>query len=369
MHRLKRWYPLLAYSSVGYSKPSIIILILWSDQGHSSGEIAAAYTAGILTMHQAMFIAFHRGLIAAKFRKSYPEMKGGMLAVGMPLDDISPLLDALHGGRIDIACVNSATSVTVSGDENTISELQRTLDKLGHFSRRLRVDIAYHSYHMKLIAHNYRLALGEVAPATLCAQNTSFFSSLLGKKADTEAFTTDYWVKNLTNPVQFAQALQDLLISEADNPHILIEIGPHSALQGPIKHSLKSISLSGHSNIEYFATLVRNVDATDSALLLASNLFVRGVPLKLHEINFSQTKHVPKFLDDLFTYPWQHITPYRHLSRTTRNYLYHRFPRSDFIGHLNESSNSIEPFWTNILRVEDLPWLSHHQFRKFFLFP
>jgi acyl transferase domain-containing protein len=48
--------------------------------GHSSGEIAAAYAAGLLSASDALSIAFHRGKAVANLKKQHPELEGGMLA-------------------------------------------------------------------------------------------------------------------------------------------------------------------------------------------------------------------------------------------------------------------------------------------------
>ena len=50
--------------------------------GHSSGEIAAAYAGGAITLEDAMAIAYHRGQVASKMKLNHPDLRGGMLAVG-----------------------------------------------------------------------------------------------------------------------------------------------------------------------------------------------------------------------------------------------------------------------------------------------
>lgn len=106
--------------------------------GHSSGEIAAAYTANAITATAAIIIAYYRGQ-ATKNQKR----PGGMLAVGMGKEAITPYL--IEG--VVVACVNSPNSVTLSGDEEPISKIAEAIkdkqpDVLIH---RLKVGIAYHS--------------------------------------------------------------------------------------------------------------------------------------------------------------------------------------------------------------------------------
>lgn len=106
--------------------------------GHSSGEIAAAYAAGAIGMKEALLVAFYRGVASAEQRRP-----GAMAAVGLGRDDVSDLLV----GNVTIACENSRSSVTISGDA---SEVDEVLDRVRQYrpqalARKLKVDRAYHS--------------------------------------------------------------------------------------------------------------------------------------------------------------------------------------------------------------------------------
>ena len=107
--------------------------------GHSSGEIAAAYASGALTLQEAIVVAYLRGLA---FTKQYIR-PGAMAAVGLGRDDVGPYL--VDG--IVIACENSPVSITLSGDKDKIDAvIERILhDSPDVFARRLRVEMAYHS--------------------------------------------------------------------------------------------------------------------------------------------------------------------------------------------------------------------------------
>ena len=106
--------------------------------GHSSGEIAASYAAGLLSAEEAILVAYYRGQLAS----SVPH-EGAMAAVGMGSQDVQALL--LEG--VVIACENSPTSVTISGDSDKIELVIKKIqsERPGTFCRRLRVGVAYHS--------------------------------------------------------------------------------------------------------------------------------------------------------------------------------------------------------------------------------
>lgn len=106
--------------------------------GHSSGEIAAAYAAGALSMREAIIVAFYRGYVC-----SNPQNRGGMAAIGLGRSGVQPYL--VPGVRI--ACENSSKSVTLSGDVQPLEECMAAIkeDHPDTFVRKLQVEMAYHS--------------------------------------------------------------------------------------------------------------------------------------------------------------------------------------------------------------------------------
>lgn len=82
--------------------------------GHSSGELAAAYAAGALSAKDAIVAAFYRGQVCKT-----TEETGGMAAVGLGKEDVSPYL----ASGVRIACENSGSNVTLSGDLEVLEEV------------------------------------------------------------------------------------------------------------------------------------------------------------------------------------------------------------------------------------------------------
>lgn len=114
--------------------------------GHSSGEIAAAYACGALTMEEAIVCAYLRGkvlVVEGTGTTTAGAIPGAMAAVGLGATDIQPYL--VDG--VVVACENSPSSTTLSGDEEKIVQVLETLgrDRPDLFARRLQVDMAYHS--------------------------------------------------------------------------------------------------------------------------------------------------------------------------------------------------------------------------------
>ena len=106
--------------------------------GHSSGEIAAAYAAGALSKEGALITAYYRGFVCKKLTKT-----GGMAAIGLGKSEVQPFLVDGMG----IACENSGSSVTLSGDLEALEQAMGAI-KDQHdqaFMRKLQVEMAYHS--------------------------------------------------------------------------------------------------------------------------------------------------------------------------------------------------------------------------------
>lgn len=107
--------------------------------GHSSGEIAAAYAAGALSVHEAITIAYYRGYAAADSKR-----RGGMAAIGLGREQVE---ERYCSNSVVVACENSASSVTISGDEDALDLVLQSIkaDWPEKLARKLRVEKAYHS--------------------------------------------------------------------------------------------------------------------------------------------------------------------------------------------------------------------------------
>ena len=107
--------------------------------GHSVGEVAAAYLAGVFSLEDAVRVIYHRG----RCMELAPE-RGRMLAAGVSPDDAANIL-APYGDRIALAAVNGPSSVTLSGESGPLEEIAGRLEARGVFCRFLRVRYAFHS--------------------------------------------------------------------------------------------------------------------------------------------------------------------------------------------------------------------------------
>ena len=111
--------------------------------GHSVGEAAAACVAGALSLPDAVRVIFNRSRLQHTVRG-----QGGMLAVGLPVEEIGSLLDR-HRGQVDVAAVNSPRAITLSGSVEALGAIARALEPSGVFCRPLQVEVPYHGPQME----------------------------------------------------------------------------------------------------------------------------------------------------------------------------------------------------------------------------
>lgn len=338
--------------------------------GHSSGEIAAAYAAGALTFESAMAAAYYRGQAIIELKETHPHLRGSMMAVGAGAEELKPMLKTLNekgGEQAVVACENSPSSTTLSGDEAAIDRVGTMFKNKGVFNRKLFVDVAYHSPHMKLIGPSYLASVRDIeAPAGMASSDVEFFSSLRGCKISLDELGPQYWVDNLTQAVRFSTSLQSLFAGY--RPDILVEIGPHAALKGPIMQTLKKLGPAA-TKISYLPSLVRGQDATRTCLETAGQLFVRGYPLNFFEVNHHREENEkPELVPSLYTYPWSR-QKYWYESRLAKQHRLKPFARNDLLGTLADWSNDLEPTWRNVVRTDDLPWLKQYQVQSRMVFP
>ncbi|RAO66013.1 uncharacterized protein BHQ10_002025 [Talaromyces amestolkiae] len=340
--------------------------------GHSSGEVAAAYAAGILNHKDALTISYYKGFVSGWCKETLPS-KGAMLAVGLGEKEIMRYLQSCHSGRCVIGCVNSPSSLTLSGDELAIMEIQEMLDKDSVFNRRLKVDIAYHSHHMKAISDRFLQCLDGLMVKP--PQNSvRFFSSVTGSE-EFLPLSAKYWVDNLISQVRFAPALETLTrmhFESSSESLVLLEIGPHAALQGPIRQILTSAGPRS-SKWLYSPTLVRNKDAHVAALEMVASLFESGIKINI-PANFSRPENyclqlrLPVLLN-LPPYSWDHSNQYWHEGRLSKEYRFRQHAPHDLLGLRLTGTSTIEPIFRHILNVDDFPWLKEHIIDGFALYP
>ncbi|WP_410600943.1 type I polyketide synthase [Amycolatopsis sp. lyj-90] len=181
--------------------------------GHSVGEIAAAYAAGVLSLSDACRLVATR----ARLMQALP-VGGAMAAINAPEAEV---LESLEPG-VSIAAVNGAESVVVSGEADAVERVVARWKEQGRRARRLRVSHAFHSAAMDPVLDE----LGEVAAGLAYERPELLWAGALTGElvADCEA---EYWPAQTRDAVRFADAVAALV---EQGISVFLEVGPDGSL-------------------------------------------------------------------------------------------------------------------------------------------
>ncbi|KAK7214382.1 hypothetical protein V2G26_002385 [Clonostachys chloroleuca] len=374
--------------------------------GHSSGEIAAAYAVGALSLEAASVVSYFRGQLAGTLAGS----SGAMMSVNLDQENARQLLDEMASRNGDaepplqsvhVACINSPPA-------RSGWNIRPKVNTGG---------LSYHTPAMNAIASKYLEALSSaqamISNAERGNKNTGIpmISSVTGKVATVKSLSSaQYWVDNLVSPVRFLQAMRtiagdnialtgDLSFVGFDPQTItdVIEVGPHSALRRPINDTLQlsaegDVSTQSPSsrkrNIRYQSTLVRGKSSLNTTLDLVGRLFTYGHAVSISASNgyIRDSKGLEKaylrggvestkILSDLPKYPFDHSHKYWSESRISRGYRlrHENISASDgsdrLLGKPVDDWNPLEPRWKSFLSIETHPWLGGHVVNRITVLP
>ena len=194
-----------------------------------------------------------------------------------------------------------------------------------------------------------------------CQQPTiPFYSTVSGGRIDeTNGLNPSYWRQNLESRVLFHTAIRSLLEQEPVN-RLFVEIGPHSALGGPLKQIFKAHK----SQNSYVPTLIRDEHSTKCLLTTAGRLHLNNIPM-----DFSALNPHGEVLTDLPIYPWHHKTGYWDESRPSKEFRLRKFSRHEILGSRILEGNDMEPTWRNVLHLDEVPWINDHKIYDDVVFP
>lgn len=225
-------------------KPKVVI-------GHSVGEYAAAYAAGVFDLEAGLRLIGARGRLIQQL----PQI-GKMLTVHTTAENIKPLLADVKD-RVDLAAINGPQLVVISGETAVVDKLGERLTAEGIRTKPLHVSHAFHSPLMNPVLGEF----AEIAAETNFQRpRLQMISCVSGTPAERRSRsrrlhderrrddrqserrqgerrhdwgplvnvdTADYWVDHISQPVLFAKAAETLPSLELSAS---LEIGPRPLL-------------------------------------------------------------------------------------------------------------------------------------------
>jgi NADPH:quinone reductase-like Zn-dependent oxidoreductase/malonyl CoA-acyl carrier protein transacylase/acyl carrier protein len=227
--------------------------------GHSAGEVAAAYAAGVYTLEDAVRVAATRGKLQATLAG-----RGSMLAAGLSRQEAIKILADYPG--ISIAAINDDIGITLSGDTEAIQKLDQQLQKKQVFSKLLRVEVPYHSPVMDEITRPITSELSFLRPSQ---SSVKLYSTVTGTQTDGPEWDAGYWAYNIRQPVLFSDTMK-LALSEGYN--CFIEIAPHPVLS----QNMSSLS-ADYPSAAIHHLLSRKENEYDTFVTRISELAIDGI--------------------------------------------------------------------------------------------
>ena len=186
----------------------------------------------------------------------------------------------------------------------------------------------------------------------------NMISSVTGAEYLDKNASIGYWCDNLRSRVLFDSAMNTLGSSKSfSDVSMLIEIGPHSALGGPVK---QVCSVKGFNHLGYVPSLVRGSDSAIALLRTAGELFNRGADeLDIKTINSIENsrsssiiklRDAPRYIPDLPPYQWNYEQTLWYEPRAIQERRQSKHGRHDILGRRVFGLSENAATWKNNLR-------------------
>ena len=313
--------------------PAIVI-------GHSAGEMAAFYAAGMYSLEDTLRIAYHRSRLLSRC-----DHMGTMLAVEISREEGMKYVRK-YEGNVFLACVNGTNSITLSGEQEFLEQIKQEMSEKEIRATFLHTSIPYHSALLLPIEKELKKSLMEVQPS---AGRIPVISTVTGNIIESKELDPEYWWRNVSQTVLFHEGIEALYQMGYRS---FAEIGAHPVLLHEIaKHARTESKL-------LVPSLRRQEKEAFSIANALAKLYVNGYEFR-REAWFLEGKVV-----SLPTYAWNHqsywMEPEERRSRRLQQkdgvYLGRRL---EVGGFLYESQISLQLF----------PYLSDHQVLQKTIYP
>ncbi len=317
--------------------------------GHSSGEVAAAYATGALSLEDATHLVYARSSLQQRTAHS-----GRLLSISLDLAGVEALFKEMDVGfrpaddehmTFEIACENSPANTVICGLESNLRPLMDELDSRNILHGLLPGNIAFHSIAMDKIKNDVLEQLSFLDRRSFNFE-LPMISSVTGDVATT--LNSEYWWSNIREKVQFSAAMATAV--GMYGPRCILEIAPHSSLQPVIAQCLGSSS----PHVDSIPSFVRDGDSRTDFGRMLGRLYMSGINL-----DFDAQYPRPRPLTELLPpYP---LAGMRNIDRFKDDeFTLKRGPSVDgpLVGRRIQCDH---PLFENQLSSRNLPWLLDHK--------
>ncbi len=312
--------------------------------GHSVGEVAGYFAAGVLSLEDAVKVCFHRSRLQQTKAGS-----GGMLAAGLSEKDAARFLQQF-AGKVSIAAVNAAEAITFSGEIEALNEIAKLCENENIFHRFLKVEVPYHSAGMNSICSELGESLRDIRPVE---GNIQVISTVTGANIAGTMINGDYWAENIRKPVLFKTVLDELIKGDTD---IFVEISAHPVLSAYMLESLVTAEKKG----TVVHSLKRGEDHEKAILREIAKIYAAGGPVAWQSLYPSPARWVK-----LPAYPWQN-KPCWLESEESRKYRLGIRNGHPLLGEMMHAGRRV---WNSVIDLSLFQYLKDHVVQGGIVFP
>ncbi len=299
--------------------------------GHSVGEVAAAYAAGLLTLPDAA------RLVVARSRHQHATRgTGRMAALNAPPAEAETLL----AEGVEIAAFNAPNALTLAGPEAALEATRLVAEARRLAFIPLDLDYAFHSAAMEPVKEGL---LADLATLRSAAPRIPLLSTVTGAALDRAE--AEYWWRNLREPVRFEAAIRAALQLGA---RVFLEIGPNPVLQSYLRETARAAGVEA----SHLASLSkRDAEGADPIIAAVDRAVLAGAdPRGAPHFDGPAERRLP-------------LTPfartrYRHASTVEGAKLADAVAEHPLLGmRLGQEAG----VWMNTLDTLVAPWLADHR--------
>jgi [acyl-carrier-protein] S-malonyltransferase len=210
--------------------------------GHSLGEFTALVAAGVMPLDETLKIVQTRGQL---MQEAVPVGVGGMAAVISEDIDTNVFKQLLEDLPVDVANINSAHQVVISGEAAALPEAEKRLAQILPAEKpfrfiHLNISAPFHSRFMKLIENRFADTLKRVGKDLRPQNAPKVTSNFTGSfHVDDVSEIRGNLVNQISNTVHWRENMQGLAAKAGE----IYEVGPGR----PLREFFKTIGVTCQS--------------------------------------------------------------------------------------------------------------------------
>ena len=235
--------------------------------GHSLGEYAAAWAAGVFDLETGLELIVER----ARLMQSMPG-SGGMAAVLAPESRVREILKQVNA-EVEIAALNGPAHVVISGDKPSVQTVASICETENIGCKLLEVSHAFHSSQMDGMLSDYE---GLAEQLDFRDPVIPMVSNLKGNLFSQGDLSAQYWSAHTRRAVRFEDGVHAL---EETGCQLFLEIGPRPVLLGMAR------SIITTPDTKWLPSLRPGVSDWKQLLQSLAELYEQGVPVDFESVD------------------------------------------------------------------------------------